>query len=51
MKLNATEKQFANANTNERKCNDTWNDTEWTRYWGVDADEYECDDYANEAED
>lgn len=36
---------------NEEKCNDTWNDTEWTRYWGVDADEYECDDYANEAED
>lgn len=37
--------------TNEHICNDTWNDTEWTRYWGVDADEYENDDYANEAED
>ena len=26
---------------NEQKCNATWNDFEWTRYWGVDEDEYE----------
>ncbi len=36
---------------NEHKCNETWNDSEWTRYWGVDEDEYEEDDYANEGED
>ena len=32
---------------NEQKCNATWNDTEWTRYWGVDADDCE-DDYETE---
>lgn len=29
---------------NEQKCNETWNDFEWTRYWGVDEDEYETED-------
>ncbi len=37
-------------NRNEHICNDTYNDTEWTHYWGVDADEYEDNDYANEGE-
>ena len=36
---------------NERKTNETWNNSEWTRYWGVSTDEHEGDDYANEAED
>ena len=30
--------------SNEHKCNETWNDTEWTRYWGVDDDDYETED-------
>ena len=36
---------------NEQKCNETWNDIDWLSYWGVSADEYADDDYANEAED
>ena len=30
--------------TNEQKCNETWNDAEWTHYWGVDDDETEDTD-------
>ena len=30
--------------SNEQKCNETWNDAEWTHYWGVDEDAYETAD-------